>query len=191
MTVRELRWSDFDALVKIYYEVYEERIENPLVGILLFDEPPGRDAEVEWFSGLYARTLRGETVVVVAEEDGRAVGSCTIDGVSPRGAGSDRSHVAVLGILVDRRFRGRGIGTALLVSALEKARGRWERVRLSVLATNTRARQLYERVGFRHTGRMEGEIKRGERYIDEELMTLDLRSWRPPPPARTVKAGES
>lgn len=53
------------------------------------------------------------------------------------------------GICVDRTARGRGIGTALLSAAVDKARRIGARkVRLSVVDVNPRARALYERQGF-------------------------------------------
>ena len=180
VAIRELRWTDFESLVDIYFELYDEREQDPLLGIHLFHDRPTRESEITWFSDLFVRVLRGEAVVAVAEEDGRAVGNCTVGGVGPQDPRSETSHVGVLGILVDRRYRGRGIGHALLVRALEEARGRFERVRLTVFATNERARHLYEQVGFRVSGRLEGEVKRGDRYLDLDELSLDLTAWKPP-----------
>lgn len=45
--------------------------------------------------------------------------------------------------------RGRGLGSALLEQVLRQASNSGRRVRLRVLRVNTRARQLYERHGFR------------------------------------------
>jgi RimJ/RimL family protein N-acetyltransferase len=182
VVVRELHWDDFQPLVTTYFELYDERERSGEIGIHLFDERPRPEDEVAWFAGLYQQVLRDEVVVAVAEVDGRAVGSCTIAPAGSRGARSEVSHVGVLGILVNRRYRGRGVGTALMIRALEEARSKFERVRLAVFATNTGAKRLYERLGFRTTGRYPGEVKRGDRYIDEELMDLDLRAWRPPAP---------
>ena len=57
------------------------------------------------------------------------------------------------GICVDPAARGRGIGTALLGAASDKARRIGARVvRLSVIGTNSRARALYERHGFTPAG---------------------------------------
>jgi RimJ/RimL family protein N-acetyltransferase len=180
VTVRRLEWRDFEPLIDAYYALYDEREENDEIGIPLFGERPSPDSEVAWFAKLYADVLRGDTIDVVAELNGRAVGHCTIAQVGPAGNGFEKSHVGVLGILVDRRFRGRGAGTALLVRALEEARGRFERVRLGVFASNPRARALYERLGFRLVGRLPGETKRGDKYIDEDLMALDLKDWHAP-----------
>lgn len=49
-------------------------------------------------------------------------------------------------------FRGQGIGTLLLRSALEHAASRGRGVALNVHASNVRARRLYERLGFAATG---------------------------------------
>lgn len=53
------------------------------------------------------------------------------------------------GIFVCPAERGRGIGTALLEAVAREAHSRgYAEVRLDVIATNTRARALYERRGF-------------------------------------------
>lgn len=57
------------------------------------------------------------------------------------------------GIFVDARARGKGVGTALLHAILtEAARREMAEVQLDVIDTNPRARELYERVGFRAVG---------------------------------------
>jgi RimJ/RimL family protein N-acetyltransferase len=182
--LRSLVWTDFDALVGIYYEVYEERTAGEPIGIILFRDRPSRADEVTWFSGLYRRVLAGEVVVVVAEADGRAVGSCTIGPVGPLRQ-SETGHIGELGILVDRRMRGKGVGEALLRAALEEARGVFEQVRLAVFADNERAKRLYLRFGFVPCGRIPRAIKRGSQYVDEELMILDLKE--PSPVGRAAK----
>ncbi len=53
------------------------------------------------------------------------------------------------GIAVDATMRGRGLGTQLLQAVIDFARAQgYTAVRLDVVDTNPRARQLYERVGF-------------------------------------------
>jgi RimJ/RimL family protein N-acetyltransferase len=179
MILRDLRWSDFDSLTEMYFHLYEERAAGEPIGISLFAERPSVVDEVEWFANLYRKTLERQWFTSIAEEDGRAVGNCTIQPQTPR-ADSELGHVGVLGILVAHPFRGRGVGRALLLDALQRARGRFEIVRLSVFADNTRAKELYRRVGFAPYGRLPRAIRRGDRYIDEEFMFLDLTRWAPP-----------
>ncbi len=53
-------------------------------------------------------------------------------------------------LAVDSRFRGHGIGTLLLEQCFEEARQAGKRdISLHVVDTNPRAKQLYERMGFR------------------------------------------
>jgi RimJ/RimL family protein N-acetyltransferase len=180
MLVRDLRWEDFEPLTEIYFHLYDERASGASIGIHLFAERPSRADEVEWFANLYRKCLDGQTVTVVAEEDGRAVGSCVIQGRTPR-ADSEMGHVGVLGILVDHRYRGRGAGRAMMVRALEAARRQFEIVQLGVFADNLGAKGLYRHLGFVTYGTLPRAVRRGDRYIDEELMYLDLGKWAAPP----------
>jgi ribosomal protein S18 acetylase RimI-like enzyme len=54
-------------------------------------------------------------------------------------------------ILVMPQFQGLGIGTAVMERVFEEAVERGVPVALSVLELNSRARGLYERLGFRVT----------------------------------------
>ncbi len=179
VTVRELRWTDFDDLRETYYRLYDERERGEFHGIHLFRERPTLAAEVTWFADLFRKVLAGDAVVVVAEAEGHAVGSCSVlrAGLAPD---AENGHVGVLGILVHRDHRGQGTGTALLREALARCRGTFEVVRLSVFSTNDRAKELYRRFGFRPSGAIPRAIRRGSESIDEELMTLVLEGPTPP-----------
>jgi ribosomal protein S18 acetylase RimI-like enzyme len=178
MLVRTVRWSDFDDLREMYYALYDERDRGEFVGITLFGERPSLADEVAWFSGAYRSALEGDRVFSVAEEGGRVVGNCVVQRHAPN-VRSEGGHVGVLGILVHRDHRGKGVGTALLTHALAACRGRFEVVRLSVFVKNARAKQLYERFGFVTVGRVPRAVRRGSEYFDEEEMALVL----PPGPA--------
>lgn len=183
MIVRDLQWHDFDDLTEAYYLLYEERAAGAPIGMTLFDERPNRSDEVDWFSSIYRRVLTGDAIARVAEADGRVVGNCIVQRVG-RTPTAENGHVGSLGLLVHRDHRGEGIGTALLSAALDASQGTFEIVRLSVFATNDRARKLYERFGFRLVGRFPQEIKRGGTYVDEDLMVLLLKDRAPSPPYR-------
>jgi RimJ/RimL family protein N-acetyltransferase len=175
VAVRELRWTDFDPLREMYYLLYDERETNPLIGIHLFAERPNYADEVRWFSALYQRVLSGDAVVRVAEIDGQVVGSCVVGRDGPT-ATSEIGHTGTLGILVHRDFRGRGAGRELMRATLEGCRGRFEFVQLSVNVENPRARKLYEEFGFTAFGRRPAATRRGTRYLDVDLLQLDLRA---------------
>ncbi|HLN50677.1 MAG TPA: GNAT family N-acetyltransferase [Thermoplasmata archaeon] len=180
--IRELRWSDLDALTDTYYALYDERERGDPIGITLFEEKPTAADQVSWFSNLYRRGLTGDAITSIAELDHRAVGNCTVGRIAAR-ADAENGHVGDLGILVRREYRGRGVGRALLRDALARCHSVFEIVRLSVFANNVRAKKLYTEFGFREIGRLPRAIRRGDGYIDEDLMVLNLGAGTTRPPS--------
>jgi RimJ/RimL family protein N-acetyltransferase len=170
-TVRPVRSEDFDDLRENYYRLYEERVEDATIGITLFASRPTLEDEVAWFERSFRKVSEGDSVFVVADRDGHAVGNCVIERAGATSE-SEQAHVGELGILVRKELRGHGIGSALLERALADARSKFEVVYLSVFSTNDRARRLYERFGFSVCGRLPRAVKRGDRYFDEDQMAL-------------------
>ena len=78
---------------------------------------------------------------------------------------------------VSERFAGAGIGISLINHLLEKVKTGTdiEQINLTVIHSNTRARMLYERLGFRSFSLEKKAIKFGDRYFDEEQMVLFLK----------------
>jgi RimJ/RimL family protein N-acetyltransferase len=177
VSVRELRWSDFDPIRETYWLLFEEREEQPDIGITLFETRPSYADEVAWFASLYRRVLAGDAIVGVAVRGESYLGHCTVGRVGPT-ADSEAAHVGELGILVHRDHRGEGAGRALLANVLARCVGHFEVVRLSVFSTNVRARRLYQEFGFVPVGTVPRAIRRGSTYFDEELMVKKLD--RPP-----------
>lgn len=71
--------------------------------------------------------------------------------------------------------RGIGASVKLLQAAIDHARGNGaRRVALWVNGVNPPARKLYERLGFRETGRIPGGIQVAGEFVDDVLMTLEL-----------------
>ena len=99
------------------------------------------------------RATRGaagdDQVTYVAEAGDRWLGMATglVDG-------ADASRIDLVGMFVEPAVRGRGIGRALVdaVAAWARARGA-ARLCLWVTSTNDAAIALYQRCGFRPTGR--------------------------------------
>jgi ribosomal protein S18 acetylase RimI-like enzyme len=90
----------------------------------------------------------------------------------PRRRGTLR--VEVLAVRADAR--GSGVGTALLEAVAAGAREKGgERLLLEVVDTNGRAKELYERVGFRSTRTIRsGLLTAGAGYRAVHFMRLDL-----------------
>lgn len=90
-----------------------------------------------------------------------------------------RRHIGhIWGVFVAPSAREKGVGRALLTEAIESARALTglRCVRLMVAVPQEAARNLYERVGFRVFGTEPTSLKIGERYVDENLMTLEFEN---------------
>jgi ribosomal protein S18 acetylase RimI-like enzyme len=90
-----------------------------------------------------------------------------------------RHHRATLwGMYVAREARGQGVGRALVAEIVRHARllDGLEQIALTVIAENAQACRLYESLGFRVYGHSTRALHVGERFLDEKLMLLDLRS---------------
>jgi ribosomal protein S18 acetylase RimI-like enzyme len=109
--------------------------------------PPTGDAAAD--SAKLARRIADPDVdVIVAVRDGAPVGFAS---VRP-GEGPGQGHLSNL--FVDPSHWGIGIGRGLLARAVEAMRRRgWTTGALSTQSGNARARRLYERSGWRDTGR--------------------------------------
>lgn len=109
--------------------------------------------KLEWFGAfahfrqLYQRTWcdhqAGRRLMVVADLNGFPVGQVWVD-VIP----TDYAYLYALRVM--EPLQGTGIGTRLIASAEALARGHsYRQIQLAVEKTNTRARRLYERLGYR------------------------------------------
>ena len=98
------------------------------------------------------------------------VGSCSISPMFGR-----MSHVGALGISVKDGYRGIGIGVDLMKEAERHTiHMRLKSVKLDVFENNEPAIGLYERMGYKVTGRVpEAVLYRGE-YVDSLIMTKTL-----------------
>ena len=169
--VRDLRPSDFSDIVDNYYRFYDEIKEDQSFGISLLGKKPSLSDELAWFSGVYKKMSDGDAIALVAEIDSHAVGLCEVGRMQP---GSDLSHRGGLGISVSKDHRGKGVGTALMRETLQRCKGRFEIIELTVLTTNQAAKKLYTKFGFKAFGMLPRSVKRGDKYFDEELMRLEI-----------------
>jgi RimJ/RimL family protein N-acetyltransferase len=171
MKIRDLEWGDFPSLLENYLALYDEVREVPEVGVSLFPKPPTMVEEVDWFARVFKAAQDGSGVAVVAEDGGRAIGLCN---VQPAG-NQEKQHIGILGILVARGHRGRGVGKGLIGAALERCHGKFDLVELSVFESNDRARRLYESMGFRVWGTLPKGVKRNGRFINLVYMSSELK----------------
>ena len=87
--------------------------------------------------------------IFAAEVDGRVVGNLGLHCQRDR-----HLHVGFLGMGIHDEFAGRGIGTAMMASAMDMA-DNWldlKRLELEVYTDNVPAIRLYEKFGFKKEG---------------------------------------
>jgi len=109
---------------------------------------------------------------VVAELNGLIVGECDLS------IGSNietKPRITELGMNIRNEFREIGIGNAMMDFLIEQAKEKgYEKIVLSVLATNSRAINLYKKHGFAVEGVRKKQFKFKDDYVDEVLMAKFL-----------------
>lgn len=141
---------------------------------------------VEEERALVARARAQGNLILLAILDGELVGWVSLF----RARHEFRHHTGQMGISVVRGYRGMGIGTALMVYALDWAAEQGlEKINLGVRASNERARALYRKFGFVEEGYRVREIKDLHGcYHDSVDMALFLSQG--PVPDKQRQAGE-
>ena len=90
---------------------------------------------------------KDEEAMLIAELDGKPAGCAFL--VTLVDYFNERPHAHLSVLAVEKSAEGKGVGSALLEACEQWARSRGsDRLTLSALVTNTRARALYERRGF-------------------------------------------
>jgi ribosomal protein S18 acetylase RimI-like enzyme len=108
--------------------------------------------------------------------DGRLVGAVGVR----RWPREKQRHRATMWILyTDPSFRGRGIGRRLLDDAIAQCRlmPDLEVLQLSVSTESRAARRMYVDAGFRSCGVEPKALRLPDRYVDVEMMVLDLEPF--------------
>jgi GNAT superfamily N-acetyltransferase len=148
--VRAARTGDARAMAEVFAAVARERD-----GIAT--EPP---VDVALRAAQFAR---GADASVVAVAGGQIVGMLHVE-VSRFGFGD-------LAMLVDRGWRGRGVGSALLLGAIDWARDHGlHKLSLEVFAHNSSAIALYRKSGFVEEGRRLRQFRRASGELWDSII---------------------
>ena len=88
-------------------------------------------------------------------------------------------HVGTLGVGVHSSVRGKGVGTAIMQATIDWARTNpvLEMIKLGVYASNTRAVELYKRLGFVQHGMLPGGCKHSDGTYHDQI---DMYLWVKP-----------
>jgi len=154
-TVRPAEASDSRAMAEVFAAVAGER-----AGIAT--EPP---VDIDERAAQFAHTAAGSVVAVAG---GQVVGMLHVE--------ASRHGFGEIGMLVDRGWRGRGVGSALVQAAISRARDQGlHKLCLEVFAHNTAAIALYRKSGFVEEGQRIGQYRRASGELwDSIVMGLPL-----------------
>ena len=159
LRIRTARPYDAAALLELKHQLDEE-------SAFMMYEPGERDSSVQDLARELAAAARSPNSVILLGELGDQLAG-----------GSFRRSRATAYVVIGVRAQaaGRGIGTSLLRHALDWAAAHGlHRVELTVMAHNTRAIRLYERMGFSVEGRRSECLLVDGEFIDELTMAVLL-----------------
>ena len=153
--VRPAQPADARATAELFAAVAQERD-----GIAT--EPP---VDVEERTEMFARITYGSIVAVAGSQ---VIGNMHVS--------ASRHGFGDLGMLVDRSWRGRGVGSALMQAAIDWAREQeLHKLCLEVFPHNTAAITLYRKHGFIEEGRRPRQYHRSSgEFWDTIMMGLLL-----------------
>lgn len=174
VTIRQATEGDAEMMIAHREDVFGE----PNYFMWELDEfPPEPEGTRAWARSL-AESPVGLCVLAVAHErgDDRVVGLADFRGQHQRRL----RHRVEFGISIQAAYRGKGLGGTML-SAMSDWAGQHpdiEAIALGCFDENTRAIELYERLGFEREGVRRDMFFRDGRYHDEVLMSKRIKPRR-------------
>jgi L-amino acid N-acyltransferase YncA len=156
--------ADLDAIT----EIYADAVTNGTASYEL--EPPTKTEMTQRFETLSA----GGFPYLVAESSGTVVGYAYAGPFRPRPA---YRFVVENSVYVAPDAKGRGIGRLLLEQLIAEAEKLGFRQMIAVIGdghAESASVKLHERMGFRHSGRLEGSGYKHGRWLDTTFMQLSM-----------------
>jgi L-amino acid N-acyltransferase YncA len=169
LRVRPARADDAPAICRIYNEGIEDRVAT------LETELRSPEERRQWLADRGPR----HPVIVAESADGTIVGWGSLNVFNPREA---YRFVADFSIYVERGWRGRRVGRAILERLIELGREHgYHKLVLSAFPTNTGGMALYTRLGFRTVGIYQEQGRLDGEWVDTIVMEKLLEGNRAAP----------
>ena len=167
--------ADLDRIT----EIYADAVTHGTASYEL--EPPTRAEMGTRFDSLTA----GGFPYLVAESEGAVLGYAYAGPFRPRPA---YRFVVEDSVYVAPEAKGRGVGRLLMQGLIDAARAAGFRQIIAVIGdghADSASVRLHEKLGFRHSGRLEGSGYKHGRWLDTVFMQLSLNGGAslPPDPA--------
>lgn len=151
ITIRKFEMQDLPAMTEIWNEVVEEGVAFPQMEPLSVQEA--------------AAFFESQSFTGVAEKDGEILGLYILH---PNNVGRC-GHICNASYAVRRDIRGEHIGENLVLDCLRMAKEKGFRVMQfnAVVASNTHALHLYERIGFTKLGVIPGGFRMPDGHYED------------------------
>lgn len=165
LLIRSATAADAAPLLDLAREVF---ITSPHTLTTLAEFTLTVEQEIEL---LNSTITKDNSIFLLASFNNTPVASLMIGG----GTKQKERHIGTLGIGVHSSARGKGVGTALMQASIDWARSNpvLEMIKLAVYQSNTRAVELYKRLGFIQYGLLPGGCKHTDgSYHDQIEMYL-------------------
>lgn len=162
LTIKEVSEDHFDEIWPIFQEVVKDADSYPYSPDITKEE-----AKKLWFSSA--------AHVYIAYLDSKPVATRYI---VPNKPGLS-SHIANTGVMIDKKYRGQGLGKSMMEFAIKKAKELgFKAIQVNlVVSTNIASIKICQKYGFKIIGIIPKAFHyKREKYIDAYIMFLDLKS---------------
>ena len=172
ISIRAALESDLDRIT----EIYADAVTHGTASYEL--EPPSRAEMGVRFDSLTG----GGFPYLVAEKDGGLLGYAYAGAFRPRPA---YRFIVEDSVYVAPDAKGQGVGLLLMRALIEACRVAGFRQIIAVIGdghAGSASVRLHEKLGFRHSGRLEGSGYKHGRWLDTVFMQLSLNGGATAPP---------
>ena len=160
MNIRRCELNDADNMLKMLLALDKE------TDYMMF-EADERPKDINRVKDMINPSINGDDLLLIAVEDENIIGFLS----AQRGIPRKIKHTAYIVIGIRKNFRGNGIGKKLFLELdLWAKENNVSRLELTVMCTNSIAKQLYEKNGFVVEGIKRNSIFMKGNYIDEYYM---------------------
>jgi phosphinothricin acetyltransferase len=165
--IRLASGTDAEAICHIYNQGIEDRVAT------LETELRTAEERQQWWQSRSPR----HPVIVAENGEGQVVGWGSLNVFNPREA---YRYVADFSVYVERGWRGKGVGRALLTRLLELGHQHgFHKLVLSASPTNANGMALYEKLGFRTVGIYKEQGLLDGQWVDTIVMEKLLGGDKP------------
>jgi len=139
--------------------------------MIAWQKPFTLKREKEWLKEKLKEIAKGDNITVIVESEGRMIGCASVW----KDIFDAKAHVAHIAIGLNSQ-RGQGIGERLMAALERVAKNHLgcSIIELTVYENNAVARGLYEKMGFRETGRVPKGCNHFGKYFDEVIMVKEI-----------------